>query len=339
MPAVIFVDEKDGFRVELSQFADLPNSPLELGTETSLQVTDYGGRNARSVQVVGDKHKPIVLSGRWRGQQSGDRLRPRQLVQQFEALRARASLLRFEWGPYQRWGFLSFDHTHLLDDDITFEIRFEVLYDKPPASLTVEPYKLAPGDQSVGVSQAGDRVAALVGNPPIWALGSYVLTLSNAVAGFQNKIAEGVGILDGITSYAEISSDRLRQATQALGNALDGASTLVARTIGATEDTAATLAASPAEALAVVRWTEDVELETRRLRLFLVELLRALVDAQRPAAARRHVVRDGETLYTIATRFFGDFSGWIAIADANGLTLPVVAAGTVLLIPDEVRLT
>lgn len=339
MPSVVFVDEKDGQRVELSQFADLPSSMLPLGAETRTQITEYGGRNARSVQVLGDDHEPIVLTGRWSGRQSGERERPRALVQQFEALRAKARLLRFEWGPYQRWGILGFKHTHKTDDEIEFEIRFIVLYDKPPESLTVEPYTLAPGDQSVSVTQAGDRVASLVATPPIWALGSYVLTLNNAVAAYQNKIAEGVSILDGIASYAEISSDRLAQAIGALGSALDGVSTLVGRTLNATEDTAATVAASPSEALAVVRWTEDVELETRRLRLYLVELLRSLVSAARPASSRRHVVRDGETLYTIARLYFGDFSAWIAIADANGLTLPVVASGTVLLIPDDVRLT
>lgn len=339
MPAVIFTDEKDGQRVALEFFGDLPAGLLTLGASTKTTVTDYGGRNARSVQVLGDEHEPINLSGRWSGRQTGDPQRPRQLVQLFEALRAKAALLRFEWGPYQRWGILGFKSSHKTDDEVEFEISFMVLYDKPPESLTVAPYQLAPGDQSLGLTQAGDRVAGLVSTPPIWALGSYVLSLNNAVAGFQNKIAEGVGILSGITSYAEISSDRLRQATGALGLALGGASTLLQRTLNATEDTAATLGSTPAQALSVIRWTELVELETRRMRVNVVELLRALVAAQRPAAARRHIVRDRETLYTIATLYFGDMSAWAAIADANGLLLPIVAPGTLLLIPDEVRLT
>lgn len=339
MPALYFIDEETRERLALELKADLPAPPLLLGSASEKQITNYGARNARSVQITGHTFEPIELSGKWSGRQQGDRERPRNLARAFEALAARQKILRIEWSIYQRWGLLDFKARHTTDDEIEWSLMFTVLYDEPPNSLVVPTFTLAPGESLSLATDQSDKLDATLSRPPVWALGAYVAQLVNAKGSINNALADAQSLLVGVTSYAEISSAQLRQIASSVTLALAGSTRLVDRALAAAEESAASVDATAAQGAAVVRWAGDVEIEARRLRASIGSLLRALVEAIRPPAARRHVVRQGETLYTIATLYFGDFSAWEAIADANNLDSPAVATGLVLSIPDKVELT
>jgi len=338
MPTLYFIEEETGDRLALEERADLPTTALALGGALEKQVTQYGARNARSVQITGYNFSPIQLSGKWSGRQQGDRERPRALARAFEALAARARILRLEWGPYQRWGLLDFDAKHMQDDEIEWEINFTVLYDRPPESIAVPSFKLAPGESLSLVFAQNDRLDLELSRPPVWALGSFVAQLINAKGSINNALADAQSVLSGVTSYAELSASTLRLIASSVGLALAGSSRLLARALTASEDVASIVSASPAQAQSAVRWAGDVELGARGLRLSIAALFLALVEAIRPPAARRHTLRDGETIYTVAALYFGDFSAWESIADANDLDSPVVMVGTSLVIPDKVRL-
>lgn len=337
MPAVIFFDETTGESLSLESRADLPAAPIGFGAELEKQITSYGARNARSVQIVGVNFAPIELSGKWSGRQQGDRTRPRALASAFEALAAKARILRIEWGPYQRWGLLDFYADHTLDDEIAFKITFTVLYDKPPASLSPPAFRLAPGDSLSLATDQGDKLDELLYDSPAWALGGFVAQLVNARGSINNALANAQSLLSNAASYADVSRDTLQLAASSVALALAGSSRLVDRALAASEDTAAAAGSTGAQGQAVVRWAGEVELEGRRLRLALSDLLRAISGAISPPANRRHVLRDGETLYTLAYLYFYDLSAWEAIADANGLDTPIVAAGVELLIPDRLE--
>lgn len=339
MPALYFIDEETRERLALELRGDLPAPPLLLGGATEKQITSYGARNARSVQITGYAFEPIQLSGKWSGRQQGDRERPRNLARAFEALAARAKILRLEWAIYQRWGLLDFRAQHTTDDEIEWSLTFTVMYDEPPNSLVVPTFSLAPGESLSLATDQSDKLDARLATPPVWALGAYVAQLVNAKGSINNALADAQSLLAGVTSYAEISSSQLRQIAASVTLALAGSTRLVDRALAATEEGAASVDASAAQGAAVVRWAADVEIEARRLRVSIGSLLRALVEAIRPPAARRHIVRQGETLYTIATIYFGDFSAWEAIADANNLDSPAVAVGAVLSIPNRVELS
>lgn len=342
MPALIFTLESDPSAfIALREHADLPaqDPGLKLAKRTRRQVTDYGGRNARSIQITAQTYEPIELSGRWRDQQSGQPGRARALYQSFMGLAARAELVRLEWGQVQLWGMLDFDATFKLEDEIAWTITFHPDFDAAPAFLRPPAYKTQIRTYTSNLDAKVEALAAR-STPPLSApvlpsFAAAVLADYLAAAAAVNGVLIALGeVLD----YADLSVEVAKSAQRQAFSAVVALKALTGRLRAATLATAAAVSSDPSEAAraTVMRWIDDFELEARSTQAAAAATLRALVNSSEPPASRVHVVRSGETLQTIAILYFGDLSAWEDIADANALSAVDVAPGTQIVIPDEV---
>jgi hypothetical protein len=334
MPALIFTSTVDPtLSIELASFYDLPNSPINFGSETRTKPTRYGGRNQASVQNLGDAYKPIEVSGKWDDRQSGNYGRAQQLATAFEAMRARSEIVRVEWLTWQRWGILHFDANHIRDDLVEWKIKVDVYWSQPPELIPISSLRTSPVDSASLLVDRVDALAALSFNSPLNTAQAFLLDMQTKILAVQGQIANVLTILDGITSTVELTADIARQAAQAAYLPLLGLQGIRARTKAATFDILST--AGGVKAVASRDWSDDIDRQSAQIQRSLAELIRLVIEAIKPTSTRTHIVREGESLMTIARLYYKDFTLWEKIADANDLESPVVEVGDSLIVPVE----
>lgn len=335
MTALVFRSASDpAVEVVLTEALDLPQSGIRFGNKVRREITDYGERNAKSVQILGDEFDPISLNGTWDDWQTGDFGRAERLARAFEALSDRAEIVVVEWGSYVRWGLLDFWVEYMHPNKVEWQIEFEPLYKNPPQFQRLPAAPTPPGDQSAAISDLAADMSRIVAAPPETVEPGLLLQLQLGIASIENSIASAAGVLEGITGRVELTEDIAGRAARLLYSPIRVVNSLRARTRNATLGTIST--AQGAAAAAVRLWTDEIDERMTFTRRALIELLREMVDYQRPTGFRTIAVRDNETLMTIAARVYGDYSAWTRIADANNLDSPTVAAGTQIVLPDEV---
>lgn len=335
MTALSFTVEDDStiFAV-LEDFADKPKSKIMFGRKLTKKTTQYGGINQSSTQILGQQLEPIVLTGKWNDRQSGDMGRALRLAQSFDGLAALGKLLRIEWGPYQRWGLLDFTFEHQRLDLIEWRMEITILYDQPPAFIRVTSYKTPPDDQASEAKDQAAELRATIEDSPDGTASDLLALMVTKIAEVENDISSALAILSTVSGSAELTADVARRAAASLYSPVRAIATMRSKTKAASLDVIATV--SGVAAVSVRRWTDRVDAGALGLRATLVALIRDLLERARPPADRTWVVRDTDTLATIARSVYGDFSAWTAIADANDLTDMYVPSGTVLVLPNEV---
>lgn len=93
------------------------------------------------------------------------------------------------------------------------------------------------------------------------------------------------------------------------------------------------VASAVTNTLTAAAWTRDLSAELRELFGLVEEGAAALERRVQPQTIRTVVVRQGETLRTVADREMGSAELWTLIAQANSLPTSLVAPGTVVRIP------
>ncbi len=150
--------------------------------------------------------------------------------------------------------------------------------------------------------------------PVRWAVDEPVSAMRVQTAALDGVSESGVGV--GVGAGGEPEPEAARGGTE-VSRGADGMRD------GATGDQAA--ASSPA----VARGAQDADVLSEPAR-------QADEDRPRPAPVRVHVVAEGETLFTIAQRYYGDGSKWRYLAEHNAAAVKEnghVWAGTRLRIP------
>lgn len=337
MPVLtLYLESDPTFFIRLERFGDLPKSAIGFGSKLRKKVTHYGKLNETSVQVSGIEHEPIQLTGVWDDRQTGLLGRAKDLVTAFRALQQRAQILRLEWDSEVRWGLLDFKAMYTRTDLVNWTIDFTVLYDEPPALIRVSTYKTPPVDQASEALDKSREMSDLVGSAPDFVAPSLLAFMLLKVASIENDITSGLSVLENLTSGVELTGEIARRAAALMYSPLVAVRSMRQRTKNAALETITSVEASGAKAVAVRRWSDDVDALALSMMRLLADLLRRIVEEAKPPSTRSTIVRQGETLMTIAQREYGDFSAWTRIADANGFDSTKVEPGQVIVLPDEV---
>ncbi len=334
----------------------------ELGQNTKRTV--YPGNPVATLQLLGPSEEPTSMNGQWKDRfLSGAILKDGDpgavttalgAVKLFEDLLRQGKRVRVQWASFVRAGLIKkFTATPDRAQDIAWDLEFEwdSRDDEEAPRATTE--QSAPSGQdllrrqneledvaslappSAAQELAGviafidgirDQVASLVDNLRT------VETVVNAPAAILGAIQNGVRSL---VAQLEDFRQRIlgpRTSARASRQRIKGDYT---SPTGPGRRGGAASSSSSVQELQFEIWCRSLGSSAGALSFQLQRLLLDVLSRSQPRTARVIVAKQGDTLYSLATRFYGspDFANFLALT--NRLTTAVVPAGYQLRIPER----
>lgn len=328
-----FVDEASGTAFEL-EGAALPEPPIQFGFRPRRVVTDYGGRNQKSVQFLGGDFPPMQLAGIWKDSHLGEG-ESRRLANDLDALAQQAGIVLVEYGEIQRWGVIDFTYEERRSDWIEWELEVEILYGVPPETIGGYVFEAPPNDLGTVAEVAVADVRTVVDDAPPNVVASLITDATLAISSAENDLGRALGPLEDVATYAELTTDVIKRTA--------GFSKAAAKTLASVRDSLEATGVDAASTVGGVGgeqvglWRDEVYTKSTVAIAELVALARGLLEAGEPSNGQTHVVQAGETIQTIARFYYGDISRWTYVADANDLDSTDLTPGQILRIPPERR--
>jgi LysM repeat protein len=329
-PSLVLENYRTGQQVVI-EGADLPDGPIAWGGMVRREVTRYVGRDNTSAQVLGTVDTDITLKGvlddQWSGNSRGHALRMRL---ELEGLLYSGDLIRLGYNNDQRWGFLDITFEEETPERITYSLKFEPLYSKPPAPVVLV-LAAAPVDSAGRLSAGAELLSAALMARPAIVRDDFFLTLFTAWSAAQNALSRVISALGAVVYYADLTAEMARQVTRTSAGVLRGLGDMSAQ-LRASGASVVSSVSGP-EALRAELWRDDVLSESMALSAFVLSVARDVGAVAAPTSARTHTVKGGETLAGLALAYYGDFGLWQLIADGNGLDDDGLTPGQTLIIP------
>lgn len=329
-PVLVLENDRTKERVQLGG-NDLPNTPIQWGAKLRREVQRYIGTDRVSAQVMGTIDAPITVNGVFDDTYTGNARGHAQAMRAaIEALVYSGDLIRLAYNREQRWGFLDVDFEEEVDDLIRYSLKFEPLFREPPAPLSLTLTR-APVDQATEVGELFDALKLRAEATPPSLASTIATAVLDALDQAEARVSEINGYLAGVVYYADLTQEIASRAVRSLASVL--------RRMG---DVQRALVAAPSAAISTVTgsgellssiWRDEVLAQTRLTTAQMLAFFGELTQIVSPTSTRVHVVRAGESLEGLALRFYGDFTLWTLIADANGLDYDDIEPGDELVIP------
>jgi hypothetical protein len=344
----------------------MPYTGVAWEGEQHSKLTWYPGNPVATQQVLGPRETNTTMGGTWKDRfiqgavvRNGDPgviTTAMQAVQLLDELWRSGKRVRVQWAQFVRTGLIKrFTPTADRVQDIQWEIEFEwsgrddelapraATQESAPAGNDLlkllndleDIFTLAPAmaaafsariistiaDVRDGVSKAIDTLRAVetLVNLPAAVVGS----LKSSVAALGRQLQDLERRIIGERSSAQ---DR-QTATRAKGGYTDP------RRLG--RRGAALSSSAVTQELSFEAWRRTLAFAARALNAKLQRVLLDVLARSQPPTTRVVVVRQGQTLYSLATEFYGspDFANFLA--NTNRLQTALVPAGFRLRVPDR----
>ena len=328
----------------------MPKIPFTFGGQQKIVKDYYPGNSEPAVHILGPRENSIIIRGtmksnrfhenRFSGISLEDlRAAPEEMQELITAMRIRGNVIRFTMGGFQRFGFIEEDKFDLRTlADIGYEITLSIIGFNPPrdckvlnASRTV-PIEINKNliSQVLDFQGKADIIPATIPK----SLGDQIRNAVAEIAGVINLVT---GFIDAVLTEVDDIKASAARAQGLIKNARANLSSFQRR-IGAF-DPLAQVSSSTGNGISA-GYLNATYLQTTLSNSFsLVALLAGLADQLKQLAETiplaRHSVRAGDTLQTIAIKFYGDANEWKIIFDHNKLQDVELTLGSILEIPRQ----
>ncbi len=343
---------------------------ISLGRSQRVKIKYPPGAPVANVQVIGPVYKPLEIEGRWDDKKlanpanSADLIgfppqpnlltrdyarqgnaavsagvggqttakRARVLAAAMDLLLMEGQMLRVEWASYVRYGYLTeFDPQPIGEETIYWTATFTWTGETNALpKFRKKPQLDAPSvlDQVIGflnrITDAFNRLAVVapiymtLSNTPLGALNAAVQELAAAMERFAGAL-QSRNFLDNVRA----SFIKVRAAATLLYQTLH-------RVLG-NEDPM------------TPRAKEEARYGITLLRKEILDLMAAMTErerllaeiSQQPTVLATVIMGEGDTLRSLAAKYYGDQKLWTIIAEYNGLTKSVQPVRTQVFIPEK----
>lgn len=327
-----------------------PKVPFTFGGKQQIVRDYYPGNSEPVVQVLGPRENNTKISGCFKttmikggSSRNSESLKSsaEEFQQQVDAVRLRGHLLKIELGEWRRYGYLeecNFKLNRLTD--IEYEIDFIIIGFNPPrdCKMIADPSDdiIAPNKKVLADANAALGAARAYPSEMPRTLGELLNDAISDVAGVINTVT---GFVDGIINDVESIQ---KSATRAVGLIKNARATIsrTMRRIGAIQQNVATLGAgiSGASFKAAAQIKNQSHLNQTvagmaGINASLQSLQSRFAAMSASTPMRRHLVRNGDSLQTIAMKYYNSSENWKKIYDHNKLANTNLRIGSVLEIP------
>lgn len=350
---VITPYDKDGLKtgpIITLDFDAMPHQPFEFGGEQRLVKEYYPGNSEPTVQVLGSKETEQTVKGRLKakhikfntpGERDDFRQYATAMQEKMDNIRVAGLLCYFELrgvgGTWYRWGYIERTKFEMKTiADIEYELGlFIVGFNKPEGHIIVKSPQAIPFAAS---KQLNAKLLAARNHaftvPPTMAR-SAADQLNDALSEVAEAINLVTGFVDTVLGEVDSLKASLERAKGLIKNARTKISSYQRRIGGIDPEGGYTKSAGLGISGA---YKNAAYLQASQKNMFsLLTLLAAMYASIKAIAATvplgRHRIQSGDTLQTIAIKWYNDSTKWNIIFDHNHLTTTVLTAGQVLEIP------
>lgn len=321
----------------------IPQVPFELGGTQAMAKEYYPGNPEPTVQVLGARENNIPIKGSFKTSKFKDlslRSAAEAYQQSIDDMRKRGNLIKLTLGEYKRYGFIEgakFKVNTL--QNIEYDIDFFVVGVNPP---TLD--KTVNGDSSVN-SPNNEVIAAAAQallnsqNYPDSMPTSFKDTIDGAISGVAEKVNLVTNFVTGIIADAQ---GIVQSANRAIGLIKNARATISKATrdinfLAKDVSGLANLAKNEAEKLEFqiknISHIQQVQRDYTSLAALLASLQSRFAALSLTVPMVRHLVRQGDSLQTLAQKYYRDSTLWNKIYKHNKLSSTTLVVGSVLEIP------
>lgn len=329
-PPITFEDETTG-QVLVLGGAELPEPPLTHGGRHRKSVTRYPGDSV-SVQMLGTEMHDVeiegVLDDHWTGETGRAERTKDAMLQMWRA----QNVVRFEYRGTELWGLFEARVDEELPWRYQYQITFMALWADPPEPEAVELEPLPTDAATLVTNKVDDLDGFLTSPPPQVQQTDLMVVLLLEMGSLTNKASGLLNVIEGVVDYAELGGELSGEAAGFCKGMVSGLVSMAERLKSATP---ASFGASGVDEYGALDWQLSAEQKVMDANQATLALLRRLLRATEPATTRTHTVRQGETLRSIARAYYGDFTQWVRIADANNLDGDDLTVGQRLAVPRD----
>ena len=325
----------------------LPFAPFTFGGKQRLVRNQYPGQSEPTVHVLGSEEDNTIIKGRLRTKhipldtETDFRPLAREQQKRIDLLRIQGLLCRFSLGTWQRFGFVEATSFQLKTmADIRYSIDLFIVGFNPPTDCRVLkisrtiPFDINK-DLIVAASQFQTTQTENLEKFQSQFNRSFFDQMNTAIG----EVAEAIGLVTSfIDNVLSIADDIAKTIDRANGLILNAKANMSAyqRTVGAFNPVGNTtnpavigigagyinanfLSVSQSEVSSLLDLTSRLGFELSQFR--------------EKAPLQRHLIKAGDTLQKLATKFYGNADAWQEIYDHNNLGTTVLIVADVLEIP------
>ena len=328
----------------------MPHQPFEFGGEQRLIKEFYPGNSEPTVQVLGPRESDQTIKGRIKSKRikfntKAERDEFRQFAyemqKQIDSIRIAGLLVSIELrggsATWTRWGFIEKTKFEMKTiADIDYEVGFFIVgFNKPKDYIIAANAQGVPFDINKELIKKVSALQASIFPPPSTITRSLASQLNDAIGEIAEAINLVTGFVDNVLNEVDSLKGSLARAKGLIKNARNKCTSFQRRIGGQNPEGGYTKTAGYGVGGA---YKNAAYIQKAQSNVYsLVALLAAMSVAISKIAAQtplgRHRIKSGDTLQTIAVKWYNDSSKWNLIYDHNHLTTTVLTVGQVLEIP------
>ena len=312
----------------------MPKVPFSFGGSQRVKKDYYPGYSEPAVHVFGPEESDITISGTFKDKKLPNDFRgvSSEVQQLIEAIRIRGNIVRIALGEFERYGMISeakFDMKTL--QEIDYKITFSIFGFNAPSNarflqrskevpFTINKELIAsmqafqemqnnkPGSVPFSIADQLDQLTNTVATA-VATVTDFVDTVLSTV----NNVQKSVERAKGLVKYAQ---NKLKEYKKTVGafNAFDSQQAITGRYESS-------------------RFYGSVLSGASALTSMLERLKLQIDNIQSSTPIARHMVREGDSLQKLSSKYYGDPSNWGKIKEFNNLTSDELVTGSIVEIP------
>lgn len=327
----------------------MPHRPVAWPREIVLKEQRYSGNPVKTIQVLGPDHRPLELRGTWKTKfvsddaslwgfddlwSEGDAITAELLVAVFDRLLAAGNLLEVSWGPEVWRGVMrAFEPNYQRVEDIEWSATFAWTQRGEMTAPLASPFTDSQSENNDALSALEDAMAAV---PPFAILPAMLNPLEAGLIVAREAMLSLASGLAAISGVPEVGADQF----QAVASAAEAAATACRDMAGLALDSSieSFIATDDvASALAAQTWSQSVGAAANEMGAAAINTREAVRSRVVDGYLAVVVLRQGQTLRSLALQYYGSADAWVTIAEANGLSTSNPPAGLIILVPRRAR--
>ena len=324
----------------------MPHDKLTFGGTQKLVKNYYPGNSEPTVQVLGPQESDITITGRFkakklRAKDAEEAEKWRQyavlLQEQVDSIRINGFLVQISLGAaWHRFGFIeecSFGMKNL--SDIEYSIRFFIVgFNKPSDYIQIENTRVIPYNTNKKLAKdLTDLQLKLYKKGPPTLPKSFADQINGAISDVASAVNLVTGFVDTVLGEVNSLKASVQRALGLVKNARNKISGYQRDIGGKKPDGGIPKTTNVSGSYANAAYVASVSASMFSLTALLASLAVQLKAVTATVPMARHRVQSGDTLHSLAMKYYNDASHWSDIYDHNKLTSSTLVVGSILEIP------
>jgi hypothetical protein len=339
-PDGFLIEELSGAKEKVRLVGNMmPKIPFEFGGEQRIKKDYYAGHSEPVMQVLGSSENDITINGLLKDKRYANKDYygvSTEIQQQIDAIRIRGNLVRIVLGEFERYGYISKTNFKMNKlSNVEYSITFSISgFNAPRNARFLQKQKLVPFDINKRLIEDAVAFQNYYSSIP----DSVPQSLTDVINGFVDDIAREINTVTGfvdqvINTVGDIQKSIARikgliknvqnkiRDYKKFASSIDpfNPSTIVQGGLTGRYEQASFYAGALAGASSLATLMNKYR-----------DQFNAIADA---TPLGRHIVKTGDNLQTISSKFYGTAENWKDILEYNNLSSTDLTVGSILEIP------